>query len=240
MYSELRNKELGLIELIKTGFSIFSRNFFAILIVTLLIDVPIEVVGIFAVASGADPLQVLRYQFQLGGWISLLSNAAIIIITERDILAKKVTAWSALNKARSCYPAAFGSRFLFGVLFLLRLILIIPGIIFLVNTAFFLHAVALRNQGWKAALDYSKNLVKGKFWKVFRTYLVTFFIFIIPSWILSSLMTLAFEVASSGSEANTLYTDLISALLTSLLINLYYVTMTVFFLNLDYRKSLDN
>jgi hypothetical protein len=240
MCSELRNKEFGIIDLIKSGWQIFKNKFSPILIIALLIDFPLSIVVEVARLAGADLASTFRIEFQLGGLLALLSGIAVMVITEQDTLGKKITAWSALKKALTRWPSALAAGFLFGVLLLFRLLLIIPGIIFLVNTAFFLHAVGLRNQGWKAALDYSRNLVKGRFWKVFYTFLAVFMLVsFFPSIILGFLIGTFSALAGQGSDSE-IYVNLAVSFFDSLAYYLYVVIGTVFFLNMDYRKSLEN
>jgi len=241
MYPELRNKEFGIINLLKSGWQVFKNKFFPILIIALLINFPLNIVTEVARLSGADWALTLSIEFQSAGFLGLLSNVAVMVITEQDVLGKKVTAWSALKKAYFRWRSAFVTSLTVGIfsLFLL-LLLIIPGIIFIVNTAFFLHAVGLRNLGWRAALDYSRNLVKDSFWRVFYTFLVIHLIvFLFPSMILGVLIGTISSLTGEGSNWVS-FTNLVTLFFSQLISYLYIVTGTVFFLNMDYRKSLKN
>ena len=236
MYSELRNTEFGIIDLLKYGWKIFQKNFLAILIITLLVDFPLSLLDIAVSATGA----VTPGIYQLSLILSIYTNIAVMLIVEKEILGSRIQATAALKKARTRWSAAVATGFLFGILFLLRLLLIIPGVMFLVNTAFFVHAVGLRNQGWKAALDYSRNLVKGSFWKVFYTFFVTYLIiFFIPLFIFNLLIRAISDLAGQGATLG-IFVDVIISLFSAIASYLYVVTGTVFFLNVDYRKSLEN
>ncbi len=237
MYSELRNKEFGIIDLLRSGWKIFQKHFLSILIITLLINLPFNLLLEGASVAGVDQTTYWRINIQAGAILSIFTSITVFVIVEREILGKKIKVWSALKKASLRYPSGLGSSFLFGLSFVIRLLLIIPGIMFLVNTAFYLHAVGLRNQGWKAALDYSINLVKNHFWKVFYTFLVIVLVILIfPSFIFSLLIELIFGSPEQGTSSAFL-PNIINLLFSDLAGYLYDVTGTVFFLNMDYRAS---
>jgi hypothetical protein len=236
MYSELRNKEFGIIDLIKSGWQIFQKNFFSIFVILLVISFPFNTLVSLAALANVSPVYI---EFQLGGFLSLWLLIALQLITEHDVLDRKITAWSALKRAASRWPSALGASILFGFLIILRLLLIIPGIIYFVNTAFFLHAVGLRNQGWKAALDYSRNIVKGHFWKVFFTsFSIWLTVSFFPNLIFSYLVGVILGLIGQGSNLFLLH--FIPACFADLTIFLNVIVGTVFFLNMDYRKSLEN
>ena len=58
------------------------------------------------------------------------------------------------------------------IVFGLTLLLIVPGVIWVIYYSFFLFVVALRGLSGKPALDYSKAIVKGQWWRVFGYMLV--------------------------------------------------------------------
>jgi hypothetical protein len=234
MYSKLRNKEFGIVDLLISGWKIFQKNFFAILIITLLVDFPLTLLDIAVSATGAKTSGFFYLDILLALWTGI----AVMFIVEKEIFENKIQAIAALRKASYRWKSASFTSFLFGILLLLRLLLIIPGIMFLVNTAFFTHAVGLRNQGWKAALDYSRNLVKGSFWRVCYTFLAIFLIVVsFPSFIFYYLIKIVSELAGQGANSE-MFVNVICSLFDALALHLYEVTGTVFFLNMDYRNSL--
>lgn len=48
----------------------------------------------------------------------------------------------------------------------LLLLLIIPGLILMIYYTFLYQVIALTDLKWKKALDYSKYIVRGSFWRV--------------------------------------------------------------------------
>ena len=236
MYSELRNKEFGIIDLIKSGWQIFQKNFFSIFVILLVISFTFNAL-VFLATLALPGLSGSLYSLDL--LLSLWLFIALQLITEHDVLDKKITAWSALKRSSSRLNSALCASFLFAFLVILRLLLIIPGIIYYVNTAFFLHAVGLRNQGWKAALDYSRNIVKGHFWKVFFTsFSIWLTVFLFPTFIFYYLVSVILGLIGQGSNLFLVY--FIPACFVDLTIFLNVIVGTVFFLNMDYRKSLGN
>jgi len=276
MYSELRNKEFGTIDLLKLGWKIFQKKFFSILIITLLVDLPVRIFEDALLAAGVPGLATQIPQSAALLWTKI----AVMLIVEKEIIGDKIQVSAALKKSSYRYPSAILSTFLLGILlgvrllppilfiFLLRIIypplrfmpfrflffnpgfmlfgsivfflLVIDGIRFFVNIVFFIEAIGLRNQGAKAARDYSRNIVKGSFWKVLYTYLVVFIIvFIFPMFIFSFLME-AVSVWAGQEASSELLINVIVLLFSTLANYLGVVTLTVFFLNMDYRKSLEN
>lgn len=236
MFSELRNKEFGLIDFLLTGLSIFKLNFSTILIITLLVDLPFSLFRILGLMAG-----VSSSLFKLGGLLSIWTSMAVMFIVERHVFGEKVVFGAALKKAGSRYGIALKSSILYSFAVVLRLLLlIIPGIIYAVNITFLLQAVILREQGWKSAFTYSRNLVKGSWWKVFLTFLTLFFVlYYFPSIIVSYIAERLIEV--SGKETSLRITIAVASnLISSLLYYLFTVSETVYFLNLDYRKSLSS
>ena len=236
MYSELRNKEFGIIDLIKSGWQIFQKNFFSIFVILLVISFTFNAL-VFLATLALPGLSGSLYSLDL--LLSLWLFIALQLITEHDVLDKKITAWSALKRSSSRLNSALCASFLFAFLVILRLLLIIPGIIYYVNTAFFLHAVGLRNQGWKAAIVYSRNIVKGHFWKVFFTsFSIWLTVFLFPTFIFYYLVSVILGLIGQGSNLFLVY--FIPACFVDLTIFLNVIVGTVFFLNMDYRKSLGN
>jgi hypothetical protein len=238
MYSKLRNTEFGIIDLLKSGWKIFQKNFLAILIITLLVDFPLRLLIIALSAATRDSMPNTLNLLSI--IVSIWTSIAVMMIVEKEILGSRIQATAALKKAVPRWSSAFTTGFLFVISLLIRFLLIIPGFIYIVNCAFFLHAVSLRNQGWKAALEYSRNLVEGSFWKVFYIFFVMQLIIIIfPTFIFVFLTAYILYTSNLAVQGDTLpiYANVIVALFSSIAGYLYVVTGTVFFLNMDYNYN---
>jgi uncharacterized membrane protein len=104
------------------------------------------------------------------------------------------------------------------------LLLIVPGIIWGLYYSLFIYVVALRGLSGKQALDYSKAIVKGQWWRVFGYLLVINLLEAVAGVIVVALFWFTPDNKMLSIASDTL-TDLISAL---------FLTMTiVFFLNND-------
>lgn len=56
MYSELRNKDFGIIDLIKSGWQIFQKNFFSIFVILLVIYFPFNALVSLAALANVPPV----------------------------------------------------------------------------------------------------------------------------------------------------------------------------------------
>jgi hypothetical protein len=90
------------------------------------------------------------------------------IISQRS-LGQPVGVRGALRFGLSRWGAVFSASFINGIIVgLLSLLLVIPGLIYEVYYTFGIWAAALRGVGGKKALNYSKDLINGQWWRVFR------------------------------------------------------------------------
>ena len=238
MISELRNKELGIIELIGRGWKVFKDNFISIFIITLIIDFPLDILGSLLEIHNIR----LFFYIYLGLTFHFLHLMAVAIIVEQYILQGKDYSFqnrlkallSALQKAFSSVGNLLGTvSFFAGLILLFSLLFIIPALNFIVNGFFLLETVTLRNQRGKAALSYSKSIVQGRWWKVFFLWvalLINLFIIVFMIFIITVLIDLI-------SPSLKIFTLIISNLSVSLLLLLNQVFSTICFLNLDFCKK---
>ncbi len=169
------------------------------------------------------------------GIIALLSSIAIIYATSklygdknqshRKKSSVRISLSESYSAAKLKWSGLFLTSLLAALIFIgLTLLLIIPGIIYYVYYAFFPQIVVLKNLNYKSALDYSKNLVKGRWWKVFG--------FMVMIMLLSLILGLIVSILTRR------YPNLnILILLSTLLLDFYSLfvtlTLTVYFIKLD-------
>lgn len=238
MIAEFRNKEFGIIEIIARGWKAFKDNFISILIITLIINLPFDIINAFL---SNENNEFYRTHWQITCLILMLrlpGFMGVAVIIEQYILQEHTTAtekaFSALKKAFSRFEAMLGTGTLLGVLTLvLFLLFFIPGFIFLVNQYFSLEAVTLREQSGQAALSYSKSIVQGRWWKVFFLWVAS----LINLFMISFILALVTNLVGSISPSLNLFTAIIFNFSTSLLVQLDQVFSTICFLNLDQRKN---
>lgn len=102
------------------------------------------------------------------------------------------------------------------------LLLIVPGIIYIVRTAFYGVIVVCEDTSYRAALARSKEVTKGKFWPVLGTLVGLSFLTVIPAQILSALFT---GMATDAPFGITLAAGVASAIVTSLALVLYLLSL---------------
>ena len=227
--------ELGMI--MKTGWAEFLKNFKTILPVALLIYIPVNVILAFI------PLDYLVEHFGAGRglniymkivqllefFIGVLATMAIAKIIEESVLGRSISWKDAFRFSLSRWSASIGTSILGGLIILgMTLLLIIPGIIWWFYYIFLIYAIALRGLSGKTALDYSKAIVKGQWWRVFWYSIVIGIINLVVSVIIG----LPF-----GFMPENIITETISGTFSDVVSMLFSVMMIIFFLNCDYLKN---
>ena len=232
----IRTHQMGIFELFREGWKYYSANFLRILLIIICIYIPINTIVLLIPVHESlldDPVRLTQLYARIyQGFetlIGCIATVGIAAIVEGAISGTNLSWGDAMRKGFSRWGSAVGTSILAGFILLgLTLLLIVPGIIWTVYYTFWLYVVALRNIGGKTALDYSKNLVVGQWWRILGIIivialadLITNLIVGIPSWFLPD--NLILNVLSDTTL------DVISGLFT--------VTSIVFFLNTDYLKN---
>jgi len=240
MLAELKNKELGIIPLMSLALDVYQKNFKVLLAVVTTIYLPIVMINSILIYLSVDnpnsltPRIVNQIAYSSAIIFSLFSIIplhfaimATTLIVERYVLGEKITYAASLKKSFSrLWSFSLLGVSVFIKFYLRVFLLIIPGIIFFVNCYFFSHAFILRDQRGKAALSYSRALVKGHWWKVFLTYITLMFIVFG-----SSLITLHIL------PAKHIIALLVRTIVAIFINSYFFVLNTLLFLNLDYRKN---
>jgi len=154
---------------------------------------------------------------------------AIAFVIKKILDKEKIDFKGALKKSLSKWPKVIWTSFLRGIFLIgLTLLLIIPGVIYSIYWAFVVYVVVLCDKSGKKVLNYSKSVVKGKWWKVFRIFLGLEILSFLAMIILTILFQLIPEHFILDIFSNIMF-DIISAF--------FVVVITVFFINLDNLKS---
>jgi hypothetical protein len=114
------------------------------------------------------------------------------------------------------------------IVFGLTLLLIIPAVIWAIYYSLFLFVVALRGLSGKQALDYSKAMVEGQWWRVFG-YLLAIQLLALPAAIVVT--------APLGLLPEHRLLDILSNTLSDIVAPLFLTMVIVFFLNNDYLRT---
>lgn len=227
--------KLGLGRIISLGWGEYVRCFMSILPVILIVYIPINI-GLSFV-----PVDSMIEQYGLRGFrmymkiiqlseflIGVLATMAIARMVEAGFLGRPCSWREAFRHALSRWGAAIGTGLLGGLIIVgMFLLLIVPGIIWSLYYTFFVIVVALRGLSGKAALDYSKSLVKGQWWRVFGYMLVINLLAFLAGAVVAVPFLFMPETRVINIVSDTL-TDIVSAL--------FLVMTTVFFLNNDAMK----
>ena len=170
----IRRRGFSLGNMLSGSWAICKGHFTTILAITLIIYIPINFVlsllpndtlidGQGLGGSG----QYLQLAQALEALFGVLAIMAIAFVVEHSLTGESIGYRKALRLSFSRWGSVIGTSMLAGLILLgLTLLLIVPGIIWGVYYTFFVYVVALRSEGGKSALDYSKSLVKGHWWKV--------------------------------------------------------------------------
>lgn len=191
-FQEASKKEYTLGELLSRTWELFSKNFKLVLTAVLVIAIPLRLISTYFVSKqvnkiGTDfwtnPSEAFSNfgsmfgQALLTGIISAI-GATLISLMIAWIVKTKITGgqvdFSAVwQKALSRLPQAIITTIIMGILLaVLFMLLIVPGVIFLVFWAFAIYAVILNDKSGMDALKYSKSIVSGKWGIVFLYLLV--------------------------------------------------------------------
>jgi ABC-type Fe3+ transport system permease subunit len=232
----ITNNQMSIYEIISRAKRIYSENFNAILYIILIIYIPINIVlALIPVEDYTELNTYLRVFQMLEGLIGIIATMAIAFIVKHHVEGKKIGHKEALKESMQKWLAALGTSIIMGIfLFLLALLLIIPAIIFYVYWIFAIYVVLFYNKVGKKALDYSKEIVKGRWWTVFGYSLI----FSIIGFLLAFMIGLFEAFIPSSLDMYSKFTFLI-IIYTVIDIVLAYMTvvLTIFFLNFDATKK---
>jgi hypothetical protein len=152
------------------AWDIFKKNIKAILIVTLIITVPINLVTELISSTRVDTGE-LMYLYAVELFVTLfgiLALIAVALITKSAVEGKELLWQEALKTAINKWLQVLGTNILAGILLIpLFLLLIVPGIIFAVYWFFITYVVIFSNRWGISALYESKELVQNRWWKTF-------------------------------------------------------------------------
>ena len=159
----------------------------------------------------------------------MMVKMAIVFLLKSRLDGISVDLKGMVKKSLSrCLPAIGTSILKTICLIGLFLLFIIPGIVYAVYWLFALYAVVLHDKVWKDALDYSKNTVKGKWWKVCGY--TCFFVFL---WIIA---VVPINLVLGFLPRNLLF-NIFSSSVMAVLSAFLTVILSVFFINLDNAKA---
>ncbi len=162
--------KINLAELFKKSWAILTANSFSIIVVCLIVGIPANILNYFF--TRFEECSSLKFIFDILQFLltlaSGISSLAIIYITENSYKEKpRMTLQQSMRLAYKRWGSLFTASLLMSIItFTLMLLLIIPGLVWMIYYTFLYQVIALTDLKWKKALDYSKYIVRGSFWRV--------------------------------------------------------------------------
>ncbi|MFH1207629.1 MAG: hypothetical protein V1668_03410 [Patescibacteria group bacterium] len=229
--ANITSQELTISDIITGAWKIFSDHIQAIVLVTVAVFLPLNIITAFLPGSDATA-ETFNAASAVGLGISsvLLALAGVLVpvaiahIVRRHLDRQPIDFKGAIRFSFSRWLPVIGTSLLMLVFLLgLTFLFVIPAIILGVYWAFTTYVVALKGQRGMAALKYSKAVVQGRWWKVIG-YLIVFGC--ITS-IIGYLIGLPF-----ASIHSPIVNVLISTL-SDIVFSFTIVATAIFFINLD-------
>ena len=160
-------------ELWDKTWKIYFKNFWSMLLLVLILGLPLIVLCLVAPYSmfqpkivGAQWIFFIVYMLAsaLFGTISCLSLTHYIYKTSKK---NNITLVESIKFGLTKFWTAIGTTLLMILMLIgLFILLIVPGIIFAVYWTFVVPVIVIKGLSGKKALDYSKSVVKKRWWKV--------------------------------------------------------------------------
>jgi len=226
-------KEYSIETMLSKAWRLYRDNFSLILAIVLIVYIPINIVlGMLPMDNSQEGFRLYAGMAQLlEGIFGIISTMAIAFVVKYKLDDKKIDWQKAIEKSFSrWWPAIWTNLFVGILLIALFILLIVPGVIFAIYWAFVIYVVALFGKSGKEAMDRSKAIVKGRWWKVFL-YNIIFGILILLVVGILSLFTMI-----SDSYIFVLIVDTAMDVAGAYFIVLW----TIFFLNFDQTKLIKN
>ena len=231
MTQEIYQKQFSIGKILSESWKRFTENFQLILIITLIVYIPINIILAFVpIGESLENFKLFYWIIQIHeGLIGIIATMAIAYAIKNKIDGKSISIGEALKKSLSRWGAAIGTNIILGIFLLgLTLLLIVPGIIFDVYWIFVIFVVILNDKSGKDALDHSKKIVKGRWWTVVGYSIVfgilgfiVLMIGVVPFWFLPE----------------NFLTSIATATLIDIIVSFFTVVSTIFFINFDSTKK---
>ena len=233
--ADLLSHKFGVRDLLSTGWQIYRSNFKNILLILLCVYIPINIILSF-IPSGSltsDGWREMRAYNQifrgLEFFIGVIATLGIAQIVNKSFEGENISWVKTLKHGFSKWLSAIGTGFLAGLIVAgWSLLLIIPGIVYSFYYSFWVYTVALRDEDGKNALDYSKRLVEGQWWRIFGIQLF----FDVLVLILGSIITIPFYLISDNQ-----FFGLIPDTIIDIVGAFTKVTTAILFLNNDFLRN---
>ncbi len=167
-----------------------------------------------------------------------VARLSVVKCAERVVTQREISFVEALSEGLNRWPRYLWAGFLSGLIIMgLCCLFIIPGLIWMIFYIFLPYVVSVTSLSGKKALDYSKSLVQGAFWRTIGYFFVIGFAAAIPTLILALCGQTAVTLLASHLPKAAQIPALSLALAIAQLPVIFQLSLgTVFFLNTAYLK----
>jgi len=228
MDQDINLTRYGLGRVIAVGWEQYRSHFRSILAIFLIVYIPINIGLTFVPVDylidqhGLRGLKIYMKVIQLTEFfIGVLATMSLAKLIEGSMQGRPITWQQSLRHALSRWGASIITGLLAGLIILgMCLLLIVPGIIWGLYYSLIIYVVALRGLSGKQALDYSKAIVKGQWWRVFGYLLVINVLGVVAGIILTVPFLFTPDSRILDVASSTL-ADLVSALFLAMTIVLF-------------------
>ncbi len=249
MLEAINKKELNFIQVLSMAITLFMQNKKGILMIVVMLFFPISILNVLILEnmsnsamavygmmqsgmfggtpeSGEALLQFFKmHGLQMAVFVFLEPVGIISVakLVKSSLVKETVPLSQILGEAVNC----LGGLILTGIPYLLlsfggMMAFVLPGVYLLFIWTFYVYAIGLSGKkGWKA-LEYSRILVKGRFWKTAGSILIIALVGFSWNWILEGVYLLL--PAHIG-------TDIFYNTLTYIVYSFAFTAMTILFLN---------
>jgi hypothetical protein len=236
MLEDISRRRYSLGDILLGAWAIFKAHAQTILVVTLIIYIPVNIVLSFVPVNelvDEQGLRGFRLYMQLmrllEGVFGVLVTMSVAFIADRAVRGETTGIGDALRGAFSrWWPVIWTGILARLILIGLLLLLIVPGVVWAVYYAFVVYVVTLRDSSGKRALDYSKALVKGQWWRVLGLTLAI--------WLLGTISAVVPVVPFYFLPDHPLL-GIFSDTIVDLVSSFFIVAHVVFFLNVDRLRA---
>jgi hypothetical protein len=163
---------------------------------------------------------------------------AVVKCAERIVTQREASGAEALAEGLRRWPRYLWTGFLGGLIIMgLCCLFIIPGLVWMIYYMFLPYVVSVTSLSGKKALDYSKSLVQGAFWRTIGYFFVIGFAAAIPALILALCGQTAVNLLTPHlPKAAQLAASALALAIAQLPVIFQLSLGTVFFLNTAYLK----
>lgn len=235
MQKNIYQEALTFHEILSIAGKIFKENLKDILLITAIIYIPVSLALYFLWQNLNSPDVSFRdytNYMKIAGWLEnifwVIASLFVIFLTKAKLDGQITNFQELIKKALSFWGKWVYGNIIYGLfVWLLLILLIIPWIIFAIFWFFYLQIIAFeKSPSVSKSLEYSKKLVKGRWWEIFW-YGCMYIVWIV---LLSFALGLVSGVIPYGEG---IIIDTITSLMIDIYCLFFLIIVTLKFINLD-------